>query len=89
MTPITVKQAKERVCPFLSNSIIDGSDIVFCKKTCMADDCMAWMTTKTHEQVEAKFEPTDNKSMAASRYMDGNELADEDKEGICMRIVRR
>ncbi|WP_267898127.1 hypothetical protein [Halarcobacter anaerophilus] len=44
MTPITVKQAKERVCPFMSL-------------------------------------PPD--------FVNGDELADEDKEGLCMRIVRR
>ncbi len=83
----TIEQANEKVCPFitipadLANPYKNGTQNI----NCIAQRCMSWFTTKTHEQIEDKTPPTDDKVSCMSRFSDGKELSDEMKEGFCAR----
>ena len=89
-----VSEAKEKVCPFIQSGVergIDNSPMIhgvsIMNTRCICGDCMAWVFTKTHEQIENKAIESDKKSCSI-RYSNGAELPEEKKEGICMRLSR-
>jgi hypothetical protein len=66
---MTFSDAKFKVCPFMSARLND-----FNKVRCLVSDCMAWVTTKTHESL-----PSDS----ALYDIEGDELPLMKKEGYC------
>ena len=85
-----VSEAQEKVCPFIQEASIfnagdNYSDGVHANINCICGDCMAWIYTQTHKQIENKID-TSSKSDCAARYRDGEELKEEDKHGICVRL---
>lgn len=97
---MTTKEAKTKMCPFISSTqyvyvpVVNGwaasiekGETRTIKQNCICGDCMAWVYVKTHEQIENKASASDEK-VCMSRYSDGAELPEDQKEGICMRLSR-
>ena len=79
-----VSEAKTKVCPFIQYQY-DQTDKLS-NINCICGECMAWVTTKTHEQIENKASDSSAKVTSMSRYRDGEELSEDNKEGICLRL---
>jgi hypothetical protein len=74
---MTFHDAKYKVCPFMSARFNLSSSPVLNdpnKIKCLVHDCMAWVTTKTHESL-----PSDS----ALYDIQGDELPLMKKEGYC------
>jgi len=86
MKSITIKEAEKKVCPFMQYQ--EDAQHELYNTCCIANDCMAWNETKTHEQIENEVPKSNLKAdMAMSRYRDGEELTPEKKEGFCRRMT--
>lgn len=99
MKNLTVADALEKVCPFMSegSARISGVGTVGRIQNCIAGGCMAWHYSKTHEQIEnpvslrdrlTKNDEKISEDICMSQYVDGDELADNLKEGSCLRLRR-
>ncbi|WP_294966858.1 hypothetical protein [Sulfurimonas sp.] len=86
---LTVREAQHKICPFISMPMsVDRRGYRTNNTFCIAYDCMAWVTTQTHEQIENKPESNGNKDVCMSRFRDGKELSKQDQIGFCKRLSR-
>ena len=98
---LKTKDARNKICPFMSSqqqvyigfmngwaTEIKEEKTVELHQKCITKDCMAWVTNVTHEQIENKVTPADNKEACMNKFIDGKELAEDDKKGFCVRLRR-
>jgi len=82
---MTVGEANEKVCSFMSGQVGNAIDIGISFQTCICSDCMAWEYTKQHSETETEQYVVKDGDRGYSRTR-AKELPENEKQGYCKRL---
>ena len=82
-----ISEAEEKVCPFMSVPTGDFEK-GFQAVMCMTENCIAWTTYKTHEQIK-NIPEDDSKKSCMTEFRNGKKLSRDNCEGSCKKLQQR